>query len=182
MTKQRKESVPKHMRPTFEAIVGMTDAFCQKHLNDEYAELSRKLAAALSRKRPSPLTHGNLQTWACAIVYTIGSVNFLFDRTQKPHTSAGRLCELFGVSQSTTAAKSKLIRDTFRMIQFDPRWCLPSKLDANPLAWMITVNGLIVDARHMPPEIQEEAFRRGLIPYLPYKRPRHGHGKAEEDL
>ena len=26
---------------------------------------------------------------------------------------------------------------------------------------------LIVDARHAPREIQEEAFRRGMIPYLP---------------
>lgn len=35
------------------------------------------------------------------------------------------------------------------------------------MAWLIQVNGLIVDARHASREIQEEAFRRGLIPYLP---------------
>jgi hypothetical protein len=29
------------------------------------------------------------------------------------------------------------------------------------------VNGLIVDIRDMPREAQEEAFRRGLIPYIP---------------
>ena len=32
---------------------------------------------------------------------------------------------------------------------------------------MIQVNGLIADARHLPREIQEEAFRKGLIPYIP---------------
>ncbi len=37
----------------------------------------------------------------------------------------------------------------------------------NPLAWMIQVDGFIVDARDAPREIQEEAFLRGLIPYIP---------------
>ncbi|WP_436251393.1 DUF6398 domain-containing protein [Mesorhizobium amorphae] len=33
----------------------LTNAFCQKHLNDEYAGLARRRAAALSRARRSPL-------------------------------------------------------------------------------------------------------------------------------
>jgi hypothetical protein len=49
----------------------------------------------------------------------------------------------------------------------DPQWYRPSKLEDNPMAWMIEVNGLIVDARWMPREVQEEAYRRGLIPYIP---------------
>ena len=40
-------------------------------------------------------------------------------------------------------------------------------IDKNPLAWMIQVNGLIIDARHAPRAIQAEAFRKGLIPYIP---------------
>ena len=39
--------------------------------------------------------------------------------------------------------------------------------DDNPLAWMLSVNGVILDARHAPRAIQEEALRLGLIPYLP---------------
>ena len=35
------------------------------------------------------------------------------------------------------------------------------------MAWMIMVNGLIVDARYLPREIQEVACRKGLIPYVP---------------
>lgn len=48
-----------------------------------------------------------------------------------------------------------------------PEWCLPSTLEENPLAWLIEVNGLVVDARMMPKEIQEEAYLLGLIPYVP---------------
>jgi hypothetical protein len=32
---------------------------------------------------------------------------------------------------------------------------------------MISVNGLILDARYVPREIQEAAYRKGLIPYIP---------------
>ena len=35
------------------------------------------------------------------------------------------------------------------------------------MAWMIMVNGFIVDARTMSPALQAEARRRGLIPDLP---------------
>ena len=54
--------------------------------------------------------------------------------------------------------------------QFDPRWTLPSRMDENPRAWMIEINGFVVDARHLKREFQEEAFRRGLIPYIPDER------------
>jgi hypothetical protein len=40
-------------------------------------------------------------------------------------------------------------------------------LEENPLAWIVEVNGLPVDVRAMPREVQEEAYRLGLIPYLP---------------
>jgi hypothetical protein len=53
------------------------------------------------------------------------------------------------------------------MYQLDLNWTLPSQIDKNPMAWMIMVDGFIIDARHAPAEIQEEAYRRGLIPYIP---------------
>src|SRR5712692_10659361 len=58
-------------------------------------------------------------------------------------------------------------RTVLGMYQMDPNWTLPSKIDDNLLAWMIQVNGLVIDARHAPRAIQEEAFRKGLIPYIP---------------
>lgn len=163
----KSEKVPKHMQTTFEAIVALTDKFCREHLNEEYAQLARQAAAALCRQRPSPLMTGYVDTWACGIVYALGFVNFLFDKNQKPYMSAADLCAAFGVSKSTGSAKSKAVRDALSMGQMDPNWCLPSKLEDNPMAWMIMVNGLIVDVRGMPREIQEIAYQKGLIPYIP---------------
>ncbi len=163
----KNEQVPKQLQPIYAEIIAITDTFCAEHLNDEYAQMSRVLAAALSRKRPSPLLRGKVSTWACGIVYASGSVNFLSDRSLEPHMRMEDLCALMGVSKSTGANKAAEIRKLFGMYQLDPNWTLPSRMDHNPMAWMITVNGLIIDARHAPRPIQEEAYRKGLIPYIP---------------
>ena len=83
---------------------------------------------------------------------------------------AADLCAGFGVSQSTGSAKAKAVRDALDMGQMDPPWYRPSKMEDNPLAWMIMVNGFAVDVRQMPREVQEIAYEKGLIPYLPGER------------
>jgi len=151
-------------------IVELTDAFCTEYLNGEYADLCRKLAAALARKRPSPLLRGKLDTWACGIIRTIGWANFLHDPSQTPHLKLYSIDEAFGIAESTGAAKLKEIRTMFRIRQFDPKWTLPSKMDDNPMVWMVSVNGFIMDIRSAPRELQVEAFEKGLIPYIPADR------------
>nr|MBA2284745.1 hypothetical protein [Ktedonobacteraceae bacterium] len=157
------EQVPKDMQARFDEITQLTDDFSRAHLTDEYAALLRQLTAALCRKRPSPLSQGKVPTWACAIIHAVGTVNFLFDSSQTPHVPARQIASSFGLSMSTMQARSKQIRDLFNMYQMDPKWTLPSMIDQNLLAWMIQVNGLAIDARYAPREIQEEAFYKGLI-------------------
>lgn len=163
----RSERVPKNMKPTFDEVTALTDPFCQEWLNEEYRQLVREAAAALCRKRPSPLARGRIDIWACGIVLAVGSVNFLHDPSQDPHMRTADVCGAFGVKQSTGSNKAALVRDTLGMMPLDTAWCLPSRLDEHPLAWIIEVNGLPVDARRMPREVQEIAFDKGFIPYIP---------------
>lgn len=151
-------------------IVAMIDQFSREHLNDEYAALCRKLAEKLARKRPSPLLSGKPSTWACGIVRTIGWVNFLDDRSQIPHMKLTAIDQAFGVGESTGQGKSMLIRRMFKIRSFEPEWTLPSRLDDNPMVWMLSVNGLLMDIRQAPREVQEVAFEKGLIPYIPADR------------
>ncbi len=161
------QQVPQKIRPIYDELVKLTDAFCAAHLNDEYAQVCRALTAKLARKRPSPLESGRANTWAAAITHAVGRVNFLFDKSQTPHMRADDLAKQFGLSQSTVGNKSKQIMDLLNIGLMDPEWTLPSRMDRNPMAWMISVNGLIMDVRSAPREVQEIAFRKGLIPYLP---------------
>ena len=159
--------VPKAWGAYFAAITAITDRVCTEHLNDEYAELARQAIAALCRKRPSPLARGSVQVWACAVVYALGQVNFLSDRSGEPHMAMAELCAVFDVSGSTGANKARVVRDALKMGQFDLTWTLPSQVANNPMAWLVEVDGLVVDARHLPRGLQELAHERGLIPYVP---------------
>jgi hypothetical protein len=142
----KSEQVPKQLQPFYAEIIAITDAFCHEYLNDEYAQMSRRLAAALSRKRPSPLLRGKARIWACGIVYAIGSVNFLGDRSFEPHMRMEELCSLMGVSKSSGANKAAEIRKLFGMYQMGPDWTLPSMMEQNPMAWMIHRRALCAPA------------------------------------
>lgn len=155
---------------TLRVIVGLIDEFCQQHLNEEYAALCRKMAEKLARKRPSPLLQGSPYTWASGIVRTVGWTNFLHDKSQSPHMQLRDIDAAFGISESSGASKSAAIRKMLRIGQLDPNWSLPSRLDDNPLVWMLNVNGLMMDIRHVPRDLQEAAFKKGLIPYIPADR------------
>jgi hypothetical protein len=163
-------------RAAHDRIVALIDDVCREHLDHEYATLCRKLAGVLARKRPSPLTRGKPESWAGAIVRVVGWVNFIDDPSQPDHLRLSDIDKLFGISEATGAAKSMAIRNSLRIRRFDPEWTLPSRMEQNPMVWMIQVNGLVADARRLPREIQEEAFRRGLIPYIPADRV----GESEE--
>ena len=75
----------------------------------------------------------------------------------------------FGVGESTGQGKSMLIRKMLKIRPMDPAWSLRSRMDQNPMAWMIQVNGFLVDARFLKREIQEEALRKGSDSLHPRK-------------
>ncbi len=152
-------------------VVTMTDAFCQTHLNEEYRALCQRLAEKLAAKRPSPLLRGELRTWACGVIRTIGWVNFLADRSQSPHMKLPVIDQAFGVGESTGQGKAKAIRQLLKIHQFDHRWTLPSRWESNPIIWTLQdPNGLMIDIRRQPVAMQRAAFKQGLIPYVPADR------------
>jgi hypothetical protein len=180
MSEKRSAPVPARMQDAYNEITALTDAVCQEHLDEEYAELARRMAAALARKRPSPLERGKRDVWAAAIVYALGSVNFLFDKSQVPYLRANELADLFQVSQKTAANKARTIREILNIGQADPEWWRPSRMEDNPLAWLVMVNGLMADARNLPLSIQEELVRRRLIPFVPSGKPGKSRDPSEE--
>jgi len=153
-----------------EKIVAVTDDVCDRHLNQEYRELARVMTAALCRKRPSPLTSGQPRTWAAGIVYALGRVNFLSDKSSYPHMTTVDLCAAFGVSESTVHSKVRVIEEALAIGPLDLRWTLPSLAEKNPLTWMAEMNGFLVDLRYVPREVQEIAFAKGMIPHIPANR------------
>jgi hypothetical protein len=161
--------VPEEYRVRCNEILAITDAFCDLHLNEEYRVLIRTMATMFC-VAGSPAVQGQAKSWAAAIVYSIGWVNFLADPSQKPTLRTEDLARHLGVSVATIHAKAKVIREGFDLMQFDPRWTLPTKMDDNPLVWLHEINGIVVDFRRLSRDIQVMAFERGLIPYVPADR------------
>ena len=164
------EKIPSALAEKFAAITALTDAFSGKHLNDEYRVLIHRVVGGLARKRPSPLLKGKDNVWAAAVVHAVGHVNFLDDPSQVPHCKPKAIYEFFGVAESTGQNKSRQIREAFGMGPMSPEWTLPSRLADNPLVWMLEVNGLMIDIRQAPAELQRLAYEKGLIPFIPAKR------------
>ena len=174
--------IPKGLRPVVDEIVGITDSVCLSVLDEEYADLARRAVAKLARKRPSPLHAGRRATWAAGVVHALGQVNFLSDPVSEPCVTADQLSAVFGVAKSTMSSKARQVRDLLRISHFSPEFQRADVAAQNPLAWIIEVNGLAVDARHVPPGIQAEAFQRGLIPYIPALGPDETAARARSQV
>ncbi|MFH1127291.1 MAG: DUF6398 domain-containing protein [archaeon] len=133
----------------------LTTEFSDKHLDAEYKELCEKLIMKMARKRNVPFRYGKPEIWAAAVIHAVGNINFLFDKSFKPYISAEDLCDYFGASTSAVTGKSKSIRDMFRMGYWDRDFSTRRMKEKDPYANMVSINGLIVDIRMLPPELQE---------------------------
>jgi hypothetical protein len=126
--------VPADVRLRYEAITALTDAFCKRCLNEEYAEMCRRLTAELAVKRPTHLKRGRAEVWACGIVRTIGWANMLDDPKSSPYMKLIDIDPKFGVANSTGQGKSMAIKRMFGIGRLNVEWTLPSRVSENPLA------------------------------------------------
>jgi Domain of unknown function (DUF6398) len=158
--------IPIAMQQQAGEVIAITDEVCFGHLDAEYAKLARRLVARLARRRPSPLARGDARIWAAGVLYVLAQVNFLFERSQSPHMSATELAVAIDVKQTTMANKAGMINRLLDIGVYEPELTRVAMLEQHPMAWIVEVNGLLVDARQLPNELQDEARRRGLIPDL----------------
>ena len=159
--------VPKTMSARYMEIADIIEKFCDEKLNAEYKDICLRALAKLCRKRPSPVVSGKARTWACGIVYAIGSSNFIFDKSQPINMTAGEISDWFGLSKNTAGGKAAEIKNLLNLSYFNTEFLLKDHIEDNPMIWYLQVNGYFVDIRQMPRGAQEEAFRKGLIPYIP---------------
>ena len=165
-----KAGIPKDRVGRFDELTAILGPFCDAHLSAEYKTLCSEMAATLCRKRTLAM-NGQSDTWAAGIVYALGKVNFLMDRTQEPHMTSAEIAKAIGVSVSAMQAKATTIRKALKLYPFDRKWSRPSKMDENPAIWMLQMsNGIIIDIRAAPHHLQVAAFEQGLIPYIPAER------------
>lgn len=137
------KSVSKEMQEKYDQIIILTDGFCNKYLNEEYRKMAQYMAAALCRKRPSPIATGKPLVWACSIIYALGQINFLSDPSGPVCMRLADVCSAFNVGQSTASTKSKIIIEKLKANRIAPDWILPSRVDSNPMKFLAELGSLI---------------------------------------
>lgn len=127
------------------ALIEMTSKYCDEFLDDDYKQLCIKMIEKMSRKRNIPFLSGRIEIWASAIIYAIGSINFLFDKSFNPFVTGEDISFYFNASKSTTAQKAKIIRDMFKLGYYDTEFSTKYISEQNPMKDLVMINGLIVN-------------------------------------
>jgi hypothetical protein len=102
--------IPEELRNRLAEIVAATDRFCDDHLDAEFKQLCREMAALLCREG-FPVASGEAAGWAAGIVYAVGWVNFLGDPSQPHHMKAEDMARAVGVSPATLMNRAGVIRE-----------------------------------------------------------------------
>ena len=76
------------------------------------------------------------------------------------------LAAAVAVKKTTMANKAGLINRILDLSVFEADLTRIEVLERHPLAWLVEVDGFILDARSLPPDLLAEARRRGLVPDL----------------
>lgn len=138
-----------------EKLLAMTGAFCAQKLDDDYFQLCEKLVKKLGRKRDVPFQRGKIEIWAAAVIYAIGSINFLFDKSFKPYMTADQISEYFGTKNSTVFNKAREIKDMFNMWHYSPEFSTKRMTESNPFNQMVMVDGFIEPIDTLADDLQQ---------------------------
>ena len=92
-----------------EELKRMISEFSDEYLNNEYKSLNLKLLNKLIENNVS-FNRGRVENWACGIIFAIGQLNFLFERSIMPYVSHNRVCGYFETRKETAWIKSRDIR------------------------------------------------------------------------
>jgi hypothetical protein len=115
---------------------------------------------------PSPLSKGNVKSWAGGILHALAKVNHL-GGDGGTFSSLGEVSDLLGIGRSIGIAKGGEVIAALKIRPLDTKWLHPDVLANDPRAWFLDVGGMVVDARQLPPDMQQQAYRLGLIPFVP---------------
>jgi len=100
-------------------ILKLLRSYCIDYLDDEYLQLCEKLFIKLIEYNKDVFKRGKESTWAASIIWTVGSINFLGDKSIEPYASLADVCDHFNSNTSTVGQKASKIRDLLDINYFN---------------------------------------------------------------
>ncbi|MCK9420999.1 MAG: DUF6398 domain-containing protein [Bacteroidales bacterium] len=178
MEKQEKSAIESRKNQ----ILNLIKEFCTQKLDNDYFELSERLLNKLGRKRDVPFMSGKIEIWAAAVIHTLGTINFLFDKSFEPYTTVDEINVFFGTNKSSTGQKSKIIRDLLNLGYFDNEFSTDHMKQNNPFARLTMVNGFIVSKDSLPDLLPKKDSLPKTLPKKEKKKTSHESDDSVLDL
>jgi len=136
-------------------LIDLTRTFCLQEINEEYAELCKSLIKKMGRKREVPFKRGKPEIWAAAVIYTIGSINFLFDESFKPYIPQKSIHDHFGTKPTTVSNKAGVIKKMFDLWYYNSEFSTGHMQQNNPLNNLVMVDDLMLPVNSLPSHMQD---------------------------
>lgn len=98
-----------------EKLTEMIEEFCDKHLTDEYMELSMNVVEEMAGSKNPYYERGNLEVWASAVIYAVCQINSVFDESNDPHITRKDILDHFNTKQSVVSKKAINLRNIYNL-------------------------------------------------------------------
>jgi len=100
-------------------LTQVTD-YCNEQLDQEYADVCKRVFYDLLKENPAIFNRGKAGIWGAAIVWAVGSINFLGDKSFEPYASLAEVCNYFDANTSSVGQKAAKIRKLLNIDHFNP--------------------------------------------------------------
>ena len=117
------------------------------------------------KEDPDIFNRGKADIWAAAVVWAVGSINFLGDKSFEPYATLADVCEYFNVNTSTVGQKASKIREFLDMDYLNSPYLIESPASKFIDSLVMTPEGYIV-----PSDMFEDEFNN------------NGNEKPEDDI
>jgi len=134
----------KNSTTTADQILTQVTDYCQKYLDNEYTEVCNQVFQDLLEKNPTVLNRGKAGIWGAAIVWAVGSINFLGDKSFEPYASLADVCNYFDANTSSVGQKAAKIRKLLNIDRFNPDYQTTNAASDFLNSLVMTPEGFIV--------------------------------------
>jgi hypothetical protein len=148
--------MPKDHNMAADQICKKVTDYCKKQLNQEYEDIYKKVFQDLLKIDMDIFNRGKADIWAAAVVWAVGSINFLGDKSFEPYTTLADVCQYFNANTSTVGQKASKIRELLDMNYLNSDYLIESPAGKFLDSLVMIPDGFIVPSYMFEDEFNED--------------------------
>lgn len=156
ISRNRRNRKSGYMKPSAaDQILQLVIGYCNQHLDNEYTEVCSRVFNNLLKENSTIFDRGKSEIWSAAIVWAVGSNNFLGDKSFEPYASLDDVCKYFNANTSSVGQKASKIRKMLNIDMFNADYQTTTEASDFLNSLVMTPEGFIVPADMFEDHSQE---------------------------